>query len=102
MTADSVTSRETTAIDGAAIPRFARGHRLQHDRVRDLWLVQAPEKAFVADPVAASVFQRIDGVRSLDAIIDDLAATYDAPRAAIANDVQVMLSGLIAKKVITL
>ncbi|WP_048846019.1 pyrroloquinoline quinone biosynthesis peptide chaperone PqqD [Tanticharoenia sakaeratensis] len=89
-------------IEGSAIPRFTRGHRLQHDKVRNLWLVQAPEKAFVADPVAASVLQRIDGARSLDAIIDDLASTYDAPRPAIAADVQAMLSGLMAKKVIAI
>jgi len=96
-----MTEPAPTAIDGAAVLRFARGHRLQHDRVRDIWLIQAPEKAFIADPVAAHVLQRIDGARTLDAIVDDLTAQFDAPRDAIAADVQTMLADLVARKVIT-
>lgn len=69
------------------VPTFARGTRLQHDRVRDQWLVQAPERAFLADPIAAEILRRVDGSRSLAAIIDDLAASFDAPREIIARDV---------------
>jgi len=90
-----------SSLTETAILRFTRGHRLQHDRTRNLWLIQAPEKAFVADPVAAAILQQIDGQRTLANIIDDLATTYDAPRAAIAADVHTMLANLMAQKVLT-
>jgi pyrroloquinoline quinone biosynthesis protein D len=83
-----------------AIPRFARGHRLQHDRVRAQWVIQAPERAFVADPVAASVLQLVDGERDIAAIIDRLAAEFASPRAVIATDVLAMLSDLASRGVL--
>jgi len=80
--------------------RFARGYRLQHDRVRTQWVVQAPERAFVADPVAGEILRRVDGARTLGAIIDDLAAAYAAPRETIAADVLAMVADLAARGVL--
>jgi pyrroloquinoline quinone biosynthesis protein D len=82
------------------IPAFARGTRLQHDRVRDQWLVQAPERAFLADPIAAQILRLVDGSRSLAAIIDDLAASFDAPREIIARDVLGMAGDLADSQVL--
>ncbi|MFT8516921.1 MAG: pyrroloquinoline quinone biosynthesis protein PqqD, partial [Acetobacter persici] len=48
----TATIREETCV-----PRFARGTRLQYDRVREQWFVQAPERAFLADAVAAEILQ---------------------------------------------
>ncbi|MDR6183480.1 pyrroloquinoline quinone biosynthesis peptide chaperone PqqD [Asaia bogorensis] len=88
------------SVSEDSILKFTRGHRLQHDRVRDVWLVQAPEKAFIADPIAAAILRLVDGARPLSAIIDDLAATYHAPRETIATDVQVLLASLMEQKVL--
>lgn len=54
-------------ISENSILRFARGTRLQHDRVRDVWFIQAPERAFHADPIAVEVLQLIDGTRNVGA-----------------------------------
>ncbi|NVN11811.1 pyrroloquinoline quinone biosynthesis peptide chaperone PqqD [Nguyenibacter vanlangensis] len=85
----------------ADIVRFLRGTRLQHDRVRDQWVIQAPERAFIADPVAAEILRLVDGQRPVGAIIDLLAARFDAPRPVIARDVLAMIADLAARQVLT-
>lgn len=89
------------SVSEDSILKFTRGHRLQHDRVRDVWLIQAPEKAFIADPIAAAILQLVDGARPLSVLIDTLAETYQAPRETIAGDVQTLLASLIEQKVLS-
>ncbi|GBQ44684.1 pyrrolo-quinoline quinone synthesis protein PqqD [Acetobacter ghanensis DSM 18895] len=82
------------------MPRFARGTRLQYDRVREVWFIQAPERAFHADPIAAEVLQLVDGSRTLAAIIDLLAQKFEAPRTVIAHDVLALVAELAAKQIL--
>ncbi|GBQ33339.1 pyrroloquinoline quinone biosynthesis peptide chaperone PqqD [Acetobacter fabarum] len=82
------------------VPRFARGTRLQYDRVREVWFIQAPERAFHADAIAAEVLQLVDGTRPLHTIIDLLAEKFTAPRAVIAQDVLAMVAELATKQVL--
>lgn len=82
------------------VPRFARGTRLQYDRVREVWFIQAPERAFHADPIAAEVLQLVDGARSLGTVIDLLAEKFAAPRTVIAHDVLAMVAELAEKQVL--
>jgi pyrroloquinoline quinone biosynthesis protein D len=88
-------------IDGASILRFARGMRLREDATRDRWVVVGPERLFVPDPVALEVLRLLDGARSVDMVIDDLAARFAAPRATIATDVLVLLQDLATRGVVT-
>ncbi|MFT9089373.1 MAG: pyrroloquinoline quinone biosynthesis peptide chaperone PqqD [Acetobacter okinawensis] len=81
-------------------PRLGGAPRLQYDRVREVWFIQAPERAFHADPVAAEILQLVDGTRTLGAIIDLLAQKFDAPRPVIAQDVLAMVSELAEKQVL--
>lgn len=81
-------------------PRFAPGVRLQHDRVRDRWVVMAPERMIVPDAIALEVLRLIDGTLDEAAIIDALAARFAAPRSEIAADVQELLDELAAKGVL--
>lgn len=83
-----------------SVVRFARGVRLQHDRVRDQWVIQAPERAFLPDPVAVEILRLVDGTRTLDAIVTDLAARFAAPRDLIARDVMEMAADLVARQVL--
>lgn len=86
----------------ATIPRFARGTRLQYDRVREQWFVQAPERAFLADAVAAEILQLVNGKRSLEQIIDQLTEKFSAPRDVILQDVLSMTRELADKQVLLL
>jgi pyrroloquinoline quinone biosynthesis protein D len=85
-------------VTGATIPRLARGVKLREDAARGgRWVVMAPERMFVPDETALEVLRLIDGARSVDAIVDDLAARYAAPREEIASDVVEMLRDLADK-----
>ncbi len=85
-----------------SVPAFNRGFRLRHDAVRDAWVVLAPERLFLLDEPAVEVLKLVDGVRSVTDIIDALAARFDAPREAIAVDVEAMLRDLADKGAIRL
>ncbi|MGI4748662.1 MAG: pyrroloquinoline quinone biosynthesis peptide chaperone PqqD [Janthinobacterium lividum] len=74
-------------MNEASIPVFVRGTRFQHDKARDQWVVLAPEKAFLPDPIAVEILKLVDGSRSIGDIIDTLTARFEAPRATIATDV---------------
>lgn len=82
-------------------PRFAPGVRLHHDRARARWVVMAPERMFVPDETALEVLRLVDGTQDVDAIVEALAARFDAPREVIAADVRTMLDDLVARGALT-
>ncbi|GGC42689.1 pyrroloquinoline quinone biosynthesis protein PqqD [Siccirubricoccus deserti] len=87
-------------MNPASIPRLAPGMRLREDKARGQWVVLGPERMFVPDAVALEVLRLLDGARSIDAMADDLAALYDAPRTEILADVLALLEDLHARGVV--
>ncbi len=81
----------------SAAPAFRRGVKFRFDAVRDAWVLLAPEKLFMPDEIAVEILKLVDGTRPVDAIIDDLAARFDAPRDLIATDVGAVLEDLSAR-----
>ncbi|MEI8150052.1 MAG: pyrroloquinoline quinone biosynthesis peptide chaperone PqqD [Hyphomicrobiales bacterium] len=90
------------AIAGDARPRLPRGVRLTHSEAQGGWVLLAPERIFKADAVAAEILKRCTGQVTLAAIVDDLAATFQAPRERILADVSKLLIGLAEKKLLEL
>ncbi|MDN3566524.1 pyrroloquinoline quinone biosynthesis peptide chaperone PqqD [Paeniroseomonas aquatica] len=88
-------------MNGGSIPRLARGMRLREDKARGQWVVLGPERMFVPDEIALEILRLLDGARSVDALADDLAARFAAPRAEILADVLAMLDDLAARGVVT-
>jgi pyrroloquinoline quinone biosynthesis protein D len=78
-------------------PYLPRGVRLKRDTVRDQTVLLAPEKAVALDMVGEAILSRVNGADTLDEIINDLAATFQAPRDQIAGDVQTFLQALRAR-----
>ncbi len=78
-------------------PCLPRGVRVVEDRVRGGKVLLGPEKAIALDPIGEAILSRVDGNASYGDIIDDLAATYDAPVQQIAQDVQRFMIGLRAR-----
>ncbi|MCE8514310.1 pyrroloquinoline quinone biosynthesis peptide chaperone PqqD [Ruegeria pomeroyi] len=87
----------TLALAPTDRPYLPRGVRLVADRVRGGLVLLAPEKAVALDAVGEAILSRMDGQTSLAALVDQLAAAYDAPRAEIEKDVQAFLQGLRAR-----
>jgi pyrroloquinoline quinone biosynthesis protein D len=83
-------------------PRLPRGVRLAHNEAQGGWVLLAPERVFKADQIAAEVVKRCTGEATFAAIVDDLAATFSAPRERVAADVAALLQGLADKKLLEL
>jgi pyrroloquinoline quinone biosynthesis protein D len=88
-------------LDGTSVPRLARGAKLREDTARGRWVVLAPERMFVPDETALEVIRLLDGARSVEAVVDELAVRFAAPREEIAGDVLEMLRDLMEKGVVT-
>jgi pyrroloquinoline quinone biosynthesis protein D len=93
---------EAAAIASDARPRLPRGVRLVHNEAQGGWVLLAPERVFKADPIAAEIVKRCTGEATFDAIVDDLASTYQAPRERIAADAGALLRGLVDKRLMEL
>jgi len=89
-------------ISSDARPRLPRGVRLTHNEAQGGWVLLAPERIFKADAIAAEILKRCTGEATLAAIVDDLTATFNAPRERIHADVTKILSGLAEKKLLEL
>jgi len=85
-----------------ARPRLPRGVRLTHSEAHGGFVLLAPERIFKADAIATEILKRCSGEATLDAIVDDLAKTFNAPRERIHADVTTLLAGLVEKKLMEL
>lgn len=86
----------------ALVPALPRGVRLRFDESRQQWFLLGPERVFEPDETAIEILQRVDGVRSVEAIAHDLATTFEADREEIAADVMAFLRGLADQRMIDL
>jgi pyrroloquinoline quinone biosynthesis protein D len=89
-------------VDGASRPRFAPHVAFRHDETRGRWVVLAPERLLLPDDLAVEILKLLDGARNVDAVVDDLARRFEAPRDVIAADVVSMLQDLLDKGVLVL
>jgi pyrroloquinoline quinone biosynthesis protein D len=96
------TPAATPSIRPDCCPRLPRGVRLVHNEAQGGWVLLAPERIFKADPIAVEIVKRCTGEASFEAIVDDLAATFGAPRDRISADVAALLQGLADKKLLEL
>lgn len=94
-----MTAADRTSV---CVPRLPRGVRLHRDAVRGGWTILAPERVIETDAIGAEILGRCDGVRTLAAIVDDLAVAFDADRTDIERDVRAFLADLAAKRMLEL
>jgi pyrroloquinoline quinone biosynthesis protein D len=76
-------------------PRLTTGARLRYDEVREQHLMLVPEGAVRLNATAAEVLELCDGKRSLDDIVDTLAARYTGTD--VRDDVRGLLDALARK-----
>jgi pyrroloquinoline quinone biosynthesis protein D len=92
-------SRIVIAADSRAT--LARHIKMRHDVARDRWVLLAPERVFTPDAIAIAVLQLCDGSRSVEAVAEELARTYNAPKERIRADIVTLLQELADKGVVT-
>jgi pyrroloquinoline quinone biosynthesis protein D len=84
------------------IPKLPHGVRLKEDKVRGRWVLLAPERVIEPDDIAVEIIKRCDGSATLGAVIDDLARTFEADRATVAEDVKTVVAFLSERRMIDL
>ena len=81
-----------------ARPRLPRGVRLKEDKVRDRWVLLAPERVLKLNPIAVEILRLCDGARTLGQIVDGLAERFKADKTRVGADVRALLSTLAEKR----
>jgi pyrroloquinoline quinone biosynthesis protein D len=90
-------------IDGVFVPKLAKKARLTLDRHTNKYMILYPERGLELNDAAAAIAQKIDGVRSIAIIADELALEHEgAPRDAIEKDVVAFVSELGGKGLLEL
>jgi len=80
------------------IPKLPRHAKLRFDEARKIWIINAPERVFELDNVAAEIIQLVNGESSIKNIVDELCKKFEgAPREVISKDTLSMLQ-LLADK----
>lgn len=82
------------------IPLIPRGVRLHFDRVRDIWVLLAPERTINLDAIGLAILNEVDGTRSVSVIAQELAARYNAPVDQITTDMREFLTGLMDRRIL--
>ena len=82
-------------------PRLPRGVRLRDDKIRQRWVLLAPERIFEIDDVGVEILKRCDG-RNMNDLLTDLAKIFEATPQDIKADVVLFLQGFAEKKVVEL
>ena len=77
--------------DRVALPRWVRLH---FDKVRDRWVLLAPERVLFPCATSVSIIERLGTGRELGELVDGLAEEFEAPRETISGDVRRMLQDL--------
>ncbi len=80
------------------IPYLPRGVRVHRDRVREAWVLLAPERAITLDAIGHAIMTEVDGRRSFGEITDALAVKYSAPADDIARDSAGFLGALCDRR----
>jgi pyrroloquinoline quinone biosynthesis protein D len=83
-------------------PRLPRGVRLRHDRVRDRWVLLAPERIFELDEIGLEILKRCDGSVTAEEMSAALAAAFGASPEEVRPDVEAFLKDFADKRVIDL
>ncbi len=80
------------------IPKLPRHAKLRYDEPRKKWIINAPERVFELDEIAAEIIQLVNGEFSIEIIINELTEKFNgAPRDVISKDVLAMLQSLADK-----
>jgi coenzyme PQQ biosynthesis protein PqqD len=77
--------------DAVALPAWVRLH---FDRVRDRWVLLAPERVLFPCATSVLILERLGQGRRLGEVVEALAAEFEAPRETISADVRRMLQSL--------
>jgi pyrroloquinoline quinone biosynthesis protein D len=69
---------ETTTIGLTHQPRMASHYRLQWEEVQKSWVLLYPEGMVKLNGSAGEIMHRLDGIKTVRTVVDDLEKQFDA------------------------
>ncbi len=84
-----------TAMGGDSVPRWSGGVRTRYDETRQRWMILGPERILVPEGAGADIARLVDGRRTVDDIVAELAGEYDADPKLIRDDTVGFLQQLV-------
>ena len=84
-------------VSAESVPMLPSHVRLHHDKVRDAWVLLAPERLLTPDKIALEILRLCDGKTTVASISLKLAKEYNASVDEIQKDVLVLLQDLVDK-----
>jgi pyrroloquinoline quinone biosynthesis protein D len=73
-----MTEATITSIGLAHQPRMANHYRLQWEEVQKSWVLLYPEGMVKLNGSAGEIMQRLDGIKTVQTVIDDLEKQFEA------------------------
>jgi pyrroloquinoline quinone biosynthesis protein D len=73
-----MTEATITSIGLAHQPRMASHYRLQWEEVQKSWVLLYPEGMVKLNGSAGEIMQRLDGIKTVQTVIDDLEKQFEA------------------------
>ena len=67
-----------TAITTGDRPRLVAHYRLQWEEVQKAWVLLYPEGMVKLNGSAGEIMHRLDGIKTVQAVIDELESQFDA------------------------
>lgn len=77
--------------DRVALPAWVRLH---FDKVRDRWVLLAPERVLFPCATSVTILEHVGKGRVLGEVVGELATEFEAPYQTISADARAMLQGL--------
>lgn len=74
-----------------SVPSLPKHVHIRYDPLRQAFAVLSPERVFWPNDISLDILRRCDGRTDVGHIVADLAAEYDAPATAVADDVVAFL-----------
>lgn len=95
------TTRTRVLIHDTLRPALRPHVHMHFNELRQAYAVLAPEHVYWPDDISVSILKKLDGVRDVATIIDELAHDYDAPSEAVGVDVREFLQTWADERLIT-
>lgn len=78
-------------------PKLTKRARLRYDAVERQWVLLWPERGLLLNESASAIVRLCDGSRTIDQIVDHLAAEWSASRPRVEVDVRAFLARIEAR-----
>jgi len=81
------TERVRLVVEGEHMPQLRPHIHLRFDAKRNAFALLAPEHVYWPDEISVAILRKMDGIRTVAAIIRELADEYDASDEDVGPDV---------------